>query len=162
MFRSLRRGEAALSSRDLHRRIPSRILVLSLSRAYSLSRALAVRISRIGRLKRRVRRTSSSLAGSMRRLLSLGRISPVSSSSASPVSRTSLSRSRPRSLSRVSSRSLLRPSVSKNLPSVSSRILHSASSRILHSASRASTSNSRALISIKVLRSRTRDPSSRA
>ena len=162
MFRSLRRREAALSSRDLHRRIPSRILVLSLSRAHSHSRALAVRLSRIGRLKRRVRRTSSSLAGLRVRPLSLGRISPVSSSLASPVGRISLSRSSPHSLSRVSSRSLTRLSVGKNLPSASNRILHSASNRILHSASRASTSNSRALISIKVLRSRTRDPSSRA
>ena len=161
MFRSLRRREAALSSRDLHRRIPSRILVLSLSRPHSHSRALAVRISRIGRLKPRVRRTSSSLAGSMRRLLSLGRISPVSSSSASPVSRISLSRSSPHNLSRVSSRSLTRLSVGKNLPSASNRILHSASSRILNSASRTSTSN-RALSSVKVLRNRTRDPNSRA
>ena len=147
MFRSLRRREAALSNRDLHRRIPSRILVLS------LSRALVVRLSRIGRLKRRVRRTSSSLAGLRVRPLSLGRISPGSSSSASPVSRIRLSRSSPHSLSRVSSRSFTRPSVGKNLPS--------ASSRILHSASRASTSN-RALSSVKVLRNRTRDPNSRA
>ena len=161
MFRSLRRREAALSSRDLHRRIPSRILVLSLSRAHSHSRALVVRLSRIGRLKRRVLRASSSLAGLRVRPLSLGRISPGSSSSASPVSRISLSRSSPHSLSRVSSRSLTRPSVSKNLPSASSRILPSASSRILNSASRTSTSD-RALSSVKVLHSRTRDPSSRA
>ena len=153
MFRSLRRREAALSNRDLHRRIPSRILVLSLSRAHSHSRALAVRLRRIGILKRRVRRTSSSLAGSMRRLLSLGRVSPVSSSSANPVSRTRLSRSSPHSLSRVSSRSLTRHSASKNL--------HSVSSRILRSASRNLTSN-RALSSVKVLRNRTRDPNSRA
>ena len=161
MFRSLRRREAALSSRDLHRRIPSRILVLSLSRAHSHSKALAVRLSRIGCLKRRVLRISSSLAGSRVRPLSLGRISPVSSSSASPVSRISLSRSSPHSLSRVSSRSLTRLSVGKNLPSASNRILHSVSSRILHSASRTSTSN-RVLSSVKVLRSRTRDPSSKA